>query len=166
MKKIKIIFITMLFGRAIFLYGWDRTSVSALITNPTLFNGRIVQVEGELVGDIIEGRDGFWVNLLDSETAIGVWCPSAEKSKIRFLGRYKVQGDYVRVIGVFHRQCGQHAGDIDIHANSIDVLQQGYEVSEEIPLEKVFFAIFLGIVSLSAIGILQILSRRETHPHS
>jgi len=165
MKKIKIIFIGLLFGRIIFLYGGDRTNVSALITNPTLFDGRIVQVEGELVGDIIEGNDGFWVNLLDSKSAIGIWCPVVEKAKIRFLGRYEVQGDYVRITGVFHRQCGQHAGDIDIHANSVDVLQQGYEVPEEIPLEKAFFAIFLGIVSLAAIGILQVLSRRETHPN-
>lgn len=166
MRITNIIFLTLLLVNGMMGYTSSRISVGALVENPSLFDGKIVEIEGELVGDIIEGKDGFWVNLLDGKSAIGVWCLPGEKEKIRFLGRYGVNGDYVRVKGIFHRECGQHTGDIDIHAGSIDILKQGHKVPEEIPLDKVLFAIFLGVVSLSAIGILHLLSRRESHSRS
>ncbi len=161
MKK-TIIFLTFLFGFNSFVYAQTNINVSALIGNPSLFDGNMVEIEGELIGDIIEGKDGFWVNLLDSETAIGLWCPLKEKGKIKFLGRYRVKGDFVKIKGIFHSHCVQHTGDMDIHVGSIEILKQGQKIPEEIPVDKVLSAIFLGFVSLSAIGILHLLSRRET----
>ncbi len=161
MRKIKIIFLILLLTGIRYVAADTRINVAALVMNPSLFDGKTVMVEGEFVGDIIEGKDGFWVNLLDFETAIGLWCPMKEKEKIRFLGRYNVKGDYVRAIGIFHNQCQQHNGDIDIHVISLTLLEQGQQLSEKVSLEEVLFAIFLGIVSLFAIGILHILSRRE-----
>lgn len=166
MRTTKILFLSLLLGNVMLVYALSRISVGALVENPSLFDGKIVEIEGELVGDIIESKDGFWVNVLDSKSVIGVWCLPGEKEKIKFLGRYGIKGDYVRVKGVFHKECVQHTGDRDIHAGSIDILKQGHKVSEEIPLDKVLFAIFLGVVSLSAIGILHLLSRRESHSRS
>ena len=139
-------------------------SISALVSNPDLFDGKVVIVDGEFVGDIIEGKDGFWANLLESDVAIGIWCPLNAREKIKFLGKYGVEGDTVRIRGIFHKICVEHTGDMDIHASSIEVLQQGRIREEEIPMEKVIFAFSLGIVSLAAIGLLHILTRRES-PH-
>ncbi|MGB9641819.1 MAG: DNA-binding protein [Candidatus Ratteibacteria bacterium] len=158
MKPATIVFVIVLIMTA-FCRG---QSIPALVNNPDLFDGKIVSVDGELVGDIIEGKGGFWVNVLEADVAIGVWCPLAARGKIKFLGRYDVEGDIVRVEGVFHKRCVEHTGDMDIHAGSIEVLKQGRIKEEEIPIEKVIFAFSLGIVSLAAIGLLHILTRRES----
>lgn len=139
-------------------------TVPALIGNPEFFDGCSVIVKGELIGDIIEGRNGFWINLLESEKAIGVWLPDVEREKIKFLGRYGIQGDIVEIEGTFHKNCIQHKGDMDIHAISIKIIQRGMIEEEQIPVEKIIFAFSLGIVSLAAIGILHLLSRRESLP--
>lgn len=157
-------FYKVLFGILV-LYSFSQAqTVPALIGNSELFDGKTVVVKGELIGDIIEGRSGFWVNLLESENAIGVWLQNSEKEKIKFLGRYGVQGDIVQIEGIFHKNCIQHKGDMDIHAVSLKVLQKGMVKEEQIPLEKVIFAFSLGIVSLAAIGILHLISRRESPP--
>ncbi|MCM8825845.1 MAG: hypothetical protein NC937_06915, partial [Candidatus Omnitrophica bacterium] len=84
-------------------------TVSALVNNPVLFDGKIVVVKGEGIGDIINGRNGFCVNILDSGKAIGVWFSESEREKIEVLGRYKVKGDFVQIRGVFYKNCIQHA---------------------------------------------------------
>ncbi len=140
-------------------------TISAIINNPDLFDGKIVTVRGELIGDIMTGKGGFWVNILDSESAIGVWLPDSEKGKIKFLGKYGVQGDFVQIKGIFNKRCIEHTGDTDIHAISLQILKTGMEKNEEIPVEKVVFAFSLGIVSLAAIGILHFLSRKESPPY-
>ncbi|MCX7705073.1 MAG: DNA-binding protein [bacterium] len=153
-------------GMAVFcIAGWAQT-VRALITNPDMFDEKTVIVEGELIGDIFKGRSGFWVNMLDSGMAIGVWFHDSEKEKIKFLGKYGVVGDFVRITGVFHKRCIQHSGDMDIHASTLEILKRGTEKKEEIPVEKVIFAFSLGVVSLAAIGILHLLSRKESLPHN
>jgi len=156
--KIKIIIFALLLLVGYTCYG---QTVSALVNNPDLFDGKTVIVKGELVGDIIEGKDGFWVNLLDSGVAIGIYLPYSEKGKIKFLGKYDVTGDFVKIKGVFHKRCIEHAGDTDIHSVSMEVISQGMKKEEEIPVEKIIFAFSLGIVGLAAIGILHILTRRE-----
>ncbi|HOK80002.1 MAG TPA: hypothetical protein PK303_04930 [bacterium] len=159
--KTKSIAFVVLLAMTAFCHG---QSIPALVSNPDLFDGKIVTVDGELVGDIIEGKGGFWVNVLEADVAIGVWCPSNTREKIKFLGKYDVEGDVVRITGVFHKRCVEHTGDTDIHAGSIEVLKQGRIKEEQIPIEKVIFAFSLGIVSLAAIGLLHILTRRESLP--
>ncbi|MCM8822262.1 MAG: DNA-binding protein [Candidatus Omnitrophica bacterium] len=139
-------------------------TVSALINNPEMFDGKTVVVKGELIGDIINGRNGFCVNILDSGKAIGVWFSESEREKIEVLGRYGVKGDFVRIKGVFYKNCAQHTGDMDIHAGFLEILERGRKKDEDVPVEKVVFAFSLGIVSLAAIGILHLLYRRESLP--
>ncbi|MCM8788323.1 MAG: hypothetical protein NC907_00865 [Candidatus Omnitrophica bacterium] len=140
-------------------------TLPAIVGNPDIFNEKSVIVKGELIGDIFDGRDGFWVNLLDSEIAIGIWFPKKEKEKIKFLGRYGIEGDFVKITGVFYKQCIQHKGDMDIHANSLEILKMGSKKDEKLPQSKIIFAFFLGIISLAAIGVLHLFSRRESLPN-
>ncbi|MCM8758290.1 MAG: DNA-binding protein [Candidatus Omnitrophica bacterium] len=141
-------------------------TLKALISSPDMFDGKVVIVQGELIGDIFSGRDGFWVNILDSGTAIGLWVPESEKNKIKFLGRYGIEGDYVKITGIFHKQCVQHAGDMDIHVSCFEIIKRGSYKKEQLPLEKIIFAFSLGIVSLAAIGILHLLSHKGSPPHN
>lgn len=155
----------MIFCLFCFWAGASAQTISALVNSPEKFDGKLVEVEGELIGDIISGKGGFWVNLLNSDRSIGIWLPDKEKEKIKFLGRYGIQGDFVKITGIFHHYCIEHKGDCDIHVLSLEIVKEGSEKQENLPVEKVIFAFSLGIVSLAAIGILQLLSRKESLQH-
>lgn len=162
MKIVRIVFV----GLFVLFSACKAQTVRSLISNPDFFDGKFISVKGELIGDIFDGKNGFWVNMLDSGIAIGIWLPESEKEKIKFLGMYGVEGDFVNIKGVFYQRCIQHNGDMDIHATSLEILKRGTLKQEEISIEKVIFAFSLGIVSLAAIGILHLLSRKESPPRN
>ena len=108
------------------------TSIYALQTSDTYYEGQTVQVTGEAVGDIIdaEGEDTHkWitVNALpgDQAASVQVYVSVEQATLIDTLGRYQKTGSTVSVTGKYHLVCGQHDGLSDIHATSLTVLQQG-----------------------------------------
>lgn len=128
----------------------EAIGLNDLIENALENDGKIVTVEGEAIGEALERGDYSWVNINDGTNAIGVWLKTDDAKKLTFFGDYKHIGDKVRVIGVFSRDCAEHGGDIDIHAESFVVLSKGWTVSEDIPREKIAFAVILAVFSLSS----------------
>ena len=96
-----------------------------LIENALAFNGETVTYRGEVIGDILYRGDSAWINVSDGANAIGCYIPASEAEKVEHVGRYRIVGDTVELIGVFHRDCPEHGGDLDIHAGSITVLKKG-----------------------------------------
>lgn len=119
-------------GRAVSARASDPLSSAQLIENGFDYNDTVVSYGGEVVGDVLWREDGAWINVSDGENAVGVFIPTAEASKIQSFGGYRVKGDTVELTGVFHRDCAQHGGDMDIHADTIAVTQRG-SASEDAP---------------------------------
>jgi len=124
-------------------------SSTELINNAKLYDGKIVNYEGEVIGDIMKRGDYAWVNVNDGVNAIGIWINTALLRDIGFTGSYKSVGDGIEATGVFRRACPEHGGDLDIHAQSIRKTGAGRQMQERLNIDKrnqVF--IFLGIIGL------------------
>lgn len=101
------------------------------VTSPNLlshlkqYDGQRVTYEGEVVQDLMR-RGGYgWANVSDGQNALGVWAPAQALEAIQYTGSYRFRGDWVRVTGVFHAACPQHGGDVDLHADRLQVIAPG-----------------------------------------
>jgi hypothetical protein len=122
-------------------------SSTELIDNAKLYDGKTVSYAGEVIGEIMARGNFAWVNVNDGQNAIGIWMSKALSSNIIYAGGYKAKGDLVEVVGVFHRACPEHGGDLDIHAQGLRRLSSGKEVLEKLNLSK-------RNMSLALLGIL------------
>jgi hypothetical protein len=107
-------------------------SSSELIENAQRYDGKEVVYEGEAIGEIMQRRDGAWVNVYDGEHSIGVWMPKELAAGIEYTGSYRAQGDILQVKGIFNRACLEHGGDLDIHAASLNKIRSGWLKQERI----------------------------------
>jgi len=81
-------------------------------------------------------------------SGMAIWLPASETDAITYFGDYKHEGDIVEVEGVFNAACGEHGGDMDIHATTLTVIQPGHEVVDEIRPGKVIWAVVLALLAL------------------
>lgn len=137
-------------------------SSTELITKEKDYDGRNIVFEGEVIGDIMKRGDFFWVNVNDGNNAIGVWATKEAVSKIKYSGDFKHTGDKVQIKGVFNRNCPQHGGDLDIHAQEIDIISVGYENAHNIDLEKikVVKSLTITLIIVVVIWIFKVLRKR------
>jgi len=129
-------------------------SSSELINNAKQYDGKPVTYSGEVIGDVMLRGGSAWVNVSDGENAIGVWISSNLAKEINFTGNYKTRGDNLEVIGIFHRACSEHGGDLDIHAQSMRKVGGGRVVKEKLNFDKVNGSLIL----LGALFIIWILT--------
>ncbi len=83
-------------------------SVKDLINEPDRFNGKIVEVKAEAIGELLIDRasNGAWLNLAADDYNISVFSSDrADFSKIKAWGQYGQIGDQVMVRGVFKQSC-------------------------------------------------------------
>ncbi len=128
-----------------------------LIVHDKAYDGAKVVFAGEAIGDIMKRGDFAWANLNDGSDAIGVWIPYALAKDIIYTGSYKTVGDTVEVVGIFHRACPEHGGDLDIHAQAMRILKLGKVTPEKLSTKRTNIAIIL----LAGLGILWILTRSK-----
>ncbi|MCJ7719950.1 MAG: DNA-binding protein [Candidatus Hadarchaeum sp.] len=122
-------------------------SGQALIENANSFDGKTVTFRGEVIGVMTRG-DYAWVNILDGDYAIGVWCRAVDAKKVSFIGDYSHTGDTVEVAGTFHLACTEHGGDLDIHADNFAIVAQGREVDRSTSLPLAALSIVLASVAI------------------
>jgi len=145
MRKIMLVF--MFFVLTVFAQ--NIISGKELFEKSKLLNNKKVIVIGECIGDIIKYKDDIWVNIKTQDGYfIGVVLNEKEAEKIKYLGRYRVKGDIIKVVGIFHANCPVHFGEMDIHSNEINVLQRGEICEEKIQKKKVFFSLILSFTIL------------------
>ena len=146
MKRAISLFIVSL-SNLIFLCGTvcyaQQLSSTDLINNARQYDGKSVVYVGEAVGDVMMRGDFAWVNINDGENAVGVWLNKELAGEIKFTGSYQTKGDQLEITGVFQRNCIQHGGDMDIHAQGIRKISQGRVVGEELDTSKRNFVFIL-----------------------
>ena len=135
-------------------------SGNELVENANMLDGQIVSFEGEVIGDIMNRGDHAWLNVNDGTRAIGIWAKKDQLNNIDRIGDYFNKGSVIKVVGVFHRACAQHGGDLDIHAEEITVLVKGYPIKHPIPGWKIPLAWALLIITLGVHLIFVWLKRR------
>jgi hypothetical protein len=98
-----------------------------------------------------------WINISDGTVQMGIWMKQEDAEKIHVFGDYKHTGDMVEVTGVFNRSCREHGGDMDIHAVTVNIVENGY--GNEKPLNK--SRINISIVLTLAVSFLGISTYRR-----
>ncbi len=158
-----IIFLCFFCLSASFAYA-QAVSGRELVDKATEFNGKIILFEGEVIGDIMIRGDHAWINVSDGDTALGIWIEKKLTRRLTHTGGYNSKGDWIRIYGIFSRACGEHSGELDIHAKSIKVLNRGRIIQERLNLGKRNIAlVLLGVLCLVAIlqAYTKISSRRQ-----
>lgn len=112
-------------------------SSSELIKNAKEYDGKLIVYSGEVIGDVMLRGEFSWVNMNDGQNALGVWVNRSLVKEINFTGNYRTRGDILEVVGIFHRVCIEHGGDLDIHAQSLRKIVNGRIVKEKINFDKV-----------------------------
>ncbi|MPM05964.1 hypothetical protein SDC9_52259 [bioreactor metagenome] len=137
----------------------DFVSSTELIEEAAGWNGKTVRYCGEAVGDILYRGDYAWINLSDGANTISCFVPASEAKKITLLGRYGTVGDTVELTGTFHRDCPEHGGDLDIHADVLSVTARGRTVGNNPSAALVISA---GVLFLCAFAGVVLVIRKKT----
>ena len=133
---------------------------SELIKNAEKYDGKTLVYEGEVIGEVMRRGGGYaWINVYDGRGAIGVWASQDLIRDIVYTGNYKTKGDLIAVTGVFHENCLEHGGDLDLHAQAINKISPGSPRAEHFNFAKRNQALVLGGLCL-LIWILMLLQRR------
>lgn len=127
--------------------GTKLVSSSDLINNSYLYDNEKIYFQAEVIGDIMKRGNDFWINCYDGNEAIGIWGKNNILPEIKFLGDYKHRGDQIKIRGIFHRACPLHNGEMDIHAQSITVISQGYYTPHPVQKNKLYSAIILVLIT-------------------
>ena len=112
-----------------------------LLNNAKQHDGKVINYEGEVIGDVMIRGDYAWLHVNDRTIAIGIWAPKTMAQDIRYAGNYQNKGDIVEVSGTFHRSCLEHGGDLDVHASEIKTITPGSLVIWPISRKKVYIGI-------------------------
>lgn len=99
--------------------------IGDLIEGSMVYDGQVVTVEGEVIGDVMIRRREGWINISDGSGAIGVWGAPDIVGVVKVGGSYKMTGDRVRVTGTFRRADPAQGGELDVHASKIEVVEPG-----------------------------------------
>ena len=142
---IMLVFFSMMPGESA---AADVLELNQLIEQGAVFDGTVVHVEGEALGEVMARGTHGWVNMSDPSNVMGIWMKLSDAERIQFFGNYKYRGDFIWVEGVFHEACIEHGGDTDIHALTVHVLKQGYPVDEDISQRKILVGIFLSLSTI------------------
>ncbi len=128
-------------------------TITELVRTNADYNGAYVEVEGEAVGDIINGDDSqhCWVNLSSGDATIGVYMSVGNAAKVKNLGRYGVEGTTLAVYGIYHIACNEgHEGELDIHADIVEIKSIGGAV-EDVAFDRPFAFGALGLVGIGLV---------------
>lgn len=145
----KILIAVMFFGLIPHIACAQHASSADLINNAKQYDGKIIDYRGEIIGDIMVRDRYAWININDGQNAIGIWTNKILINDITHKGSYNFKGDVVEVTGKFNRSCPEHAGDLDIHAQSIRKIASGIQIFESLDFSKIKIALMLlGIILL------------------
>ncbi|MCK9572813.1 MAG: DNA-binding protein [Candidatus Omnitrophica bacterium] len=149
-RKNKIIFLlSFLFCLWSFACFSEAVSSAELIASAKQYDGKEIVYRGEVIGDVMIRGKFAWINVNDTKNAIGVWLTADLAKEVSYAGSYKTKGDIVEVKGKFNRACLEHGGDLDIHANSLQIIEKGKNVAEVISPRKITTAIVFFIICLT-----------------
>lgn len=129
------------------------TAINDLIEKSASLDNTDVTVQGEVIGEALERGEYAWININDTTNAIGIWVKKSDIDQIKIYGDYKHKGDIVKITGVFHKACSEHGGDVDIHCTTIEIVQLGYTVKEQLSLSKVIITLSTFLIAAVIIAV-------------
>lgn len=113
------------------------------------FDGTRITFEGEAVGeDLRADADHRWVNLLSGDVGLGVYLTSLDASTIGAYGSYMHSGDVVRATGLVNIACDQHAGEFDVHAERVQIIERGAGIEHRPAIWKGIAGLLLALAGL------------------
>jgi hypothetical protein len=151
--KLALLILFLVFSSQRFVFSQSLNS-SELISNAKEYDNKLIVYSGEVIGDVMPRGEFAWVNINDGENALGAWMSAVLAKEIKFMGNYKSRGDRLEIVGVFHRACFEHGGDLDIHVRSLLKVANGRMVKENLNFDKVS----LSLVLLGALFLIWILT--------
>jgi len=99
-----------------------------IINQAKEMDGKPIQYEGEIIGDVLSRGEFAWLSISDGANALSVYLPMSEIPENPVIGRYATRGDLVTITGIFHRACSEHGGDMDIHGLSLELKEAGFTI--------------------------------------
>ncbi len=157
---------TLILAHGSTCHGSEKTRINDLIENAKEYDGRNVMVEGEVVGDKLQRGEYVLITVNDDpyskqsipsgskpkgvgNIGIGVWVPNNKAKEISVPGSYERQGQYVRIEGVFNRACAEHGGDMDIHAENVEILKSAHLIRHHIQFWKLLIVLVLSSITIA-----------------
>jgi aspartyl/asparaginyl-tRNA synthetase len=123
--------------------------IQEVVDKPKIMDGAQVVLEGEIISEPIERKDGCWVNVTDGSIAIGIFFKDCRWTKdIKYWGQHLYKGDTVRIEGRVYKADIQTNGELDIQGTSLQVVQEGYPTAETVPFWKILTASVLAAIAL------------------
>ena len=125
-----------------------RDSTAAELQSATSrMDGDYVRISGEVVGYAVKAdARHVWLNIQDETGAvISVFASKAATNGIETFGGYNTTGDTVEVLGIYNQACSRHAGELEVHATSVELVSAGTAIEHG----------FDGMLSL--VGVLMLL---------
>ncbi|MDR0888858.1 MAG: hypothetical protein LBM21_03055 [Coriobacteriales bacterium] len=123
------------------------TTVTSLAQAGEELDNQQVDFTGEVVGDIIDGENGYkWLDVTDGNASISVYVTDDEAAEVTNVGRYGQDGTELEVEGTFNLDCPEHDGLTDVHASKITVLSNGGSVSNPINWKYIIIGVILILV--------------------
>ena len=136
------------------------TTLESLFEEASLYDNRIVQIEGEVIGDCIVVSDDpthCWVTLTSVETenksTISVLMSRELAAQIDSYGRYGVTGTILQVRGEYHQACKDHDGLADIHATEATVITRGVVHKDEFNINDFLPGLLAIAIGLALMGL-------------
>lgn len=139
----------------------ESTGIKQLTMDMKGFDGRLVTIQGEAVGEIMRRGKGTWLNIDDGTETMGIWVPNALMPEIDFVGNYKEKGDIIRIIGTFNKACPEHGGETDIHAREVIRIRSGHPTAHPVSNEKKGLTILLFVLAAGATGFYKWLKKGQ-----
>jgi hypothetical protein len=134
-----------------------------LVEEAGQWNGRKIIFTGEVIGEHMVRGVKSWIHLNDDaymwknieEGAIlsgynsghAIWVDAGLAAKITYYGDYLHEGDIVKVLGTFNSVCREHGGDMDIHADTLEIIRIGHPIAHIINFKRALLGIGLLVVS-------------------
>lgn len=143
------------------------TTIASLFEQASLYDGRTVQVEGEVIGDLIyeDQRAGrCWITLTaienDDSSSISVLISAEQAKQIDHYGRYGVKGTMLQVRGEYHQACDEHEGLPDLHATNSAVVARGIESPDHFEIGEFLPGLATVVCGLVLMGVFYFLRER------
>jgi len=133
-----------------------------LVEHPAQWDGKVIDFQGEAVGEVMRRGDSAWLHLNDDaysrkaaddialagyNAGQAVWAPSELAAQVKICGDYSHRGDLVHVVGIFHAACPEHGGDMDIHAVKLEVVLPGSPIARAVSGVRAAAAAALSLVA-------------------
>lgn len=125
----------------------DELTFNDLIEKGKNFDKKNIIIKGEAIGESMKRGSYTWINISDGTLPFGIWMKNEDAGKVKVFGDYHYKGDVIEVRGTFNRACKQHGGDMDIHADSVVVVEEGKVIDHGLNYRKLNISI--GITALT-----------------